>query len=388
MDDLITGCKTVSEGKQIFSEMTKLLSKGGFELQKWASNDEQLHREISKKSVTSNLELKESETIKILGLTWNRRTDDFEYSVQLPSISEPVTKRKVISDIAKLFDPMGWISPAIIKAKIMIQKLWLAGIEWDDKLPPVLLDEWITYRAGLVELTKCRIPRWINVKESSTMELHGFSDASSAAYAAVVYIRVVDDFGNVYVHLVTSKTRVAPIKQVSIPRLELCGAVLLAKLLQEVSVVLNVPKTNLRAWTDSTVVLAWLSSHPTRWKTFVANRVSEILNILDRNQWSHVSSTDNPADCASRGINPSELPMLELWKTGPLWLKHRSVTQEKSLTPDTNMEEKTKRVCHVTQNDQLQLWTKFSSLSLRKLVRVVAHCKRFIKKSKNVHDHN
>ncbi|XP_045490597.1 uncharacterized protein LOC123690703 [Pieris rapae] len=380
MDDLLTGCESVSEGKQLFNDITHLLNAGGFELQKWSSNDENLLKEIDKEDLDLdiNVELKSNEIVKILGLTWNRRTDEFEYSVQLPPISIPVTKRKVISDIARLYDPLGWIAPAIVKAKILIQKLWLSGIGWDQELPNNLLDYWTTYRVELLELTKFRLPRWISTKVDVTLELHGFSDASNEAYAAVIYARVVDGSGNVHVHLITSKTKVAPIKQVCIPRLELCGAVLLAKLLQEVAEVLHVPKDKLHAWTDSTVVLAWLSSHPSRWKTFIANRVSEILDILDASQWSHVSSADNPADCASRGVTPSALLNMEMWRTGSPWLQNKVINYERKPILDTNLEEKGTKVYHIVEEIELKLWTKYSSL--RKLLRVLAYCNRFIKK--------
>ncbi|XP_028159005.1 uncharacterized protein LOC114351861 [Ostrinia furnacalis] len=357
VDDLLTGCDTVLEGKQIFQQMNELLSKGGFELQKWSSNNETLLNEISKDSekTTSNLELKVDEIIKILGLTWNRRTDVFEYSVQLPPISEPVTKRKVISDISKLYDPLGWLAPVIVKAKMFIQKLWLAGIGWDEELPAKLFKDWSTYRGELTALTQFRLPRWIGTNSKCiTVELHGFSDASSDAYAAVVYARVVDEAGNVMVTLITCKTKVAPIKQISIPKLELCGAVLLAKLLKEVSEILKVPKSNLHAWTDSTIVLAWLSSHPSRWKTFIANRVSEILAILDREQWSHVVSSDNPADCASRGVNPSEYDTLPLWKSGPAWLKNITIEHDRTDIKDTNLEEKEKKAYHESTKHHLK----------------------------------
>ncbi|XP_069358461.1 uncharacterized protein [Maniola hyperantus] len=383
MDDLLTGCQSVAEGKQLFVEISKILNKGGFELQKWSSNNDELLDEINQgnKSTKNNLTLKTDETIKILGLTWNRRTDDFKYSVQLPAVNKPVTKRKVVSDIAKLFDPMGWIAPAIVKAKIMIQRLWLAGIGWDEELPPNLLKDWINYRNELTALTGFKIPRWIGVNDKNTMmELHGFSDASNEAYAAVVYARIVDEAGHIYVYLITSKTKVAPIKQVSIPRLELCGAVLAAKLLQEVSEVLKVPKEKLHAWTDSTVVLAWLSSHPSRWKTFIANRVSEILTILDREQWSHVSTKDNPADCASRGVNPSVLELIQLWKTGPALLRKSTIDYHQGQIGDTDLEERKMKVCHLRETNQFELWNKFSTL--RKLIRVLAYCRRFLARSR------
>lgn len=142
------------------------------------------------------------------------------------------------------------------------------------------------------------ILRWVrNKRTDKQVELHGFCDASYLAYAAAIYIRCVSVDCDTETHLVTSKTKVAPINQISIPRLELCGAVLVAKLLCEVSEILNIKRSDLHAWSDSTIVLAWLSDHPSQWKTFVGNRTSEICTILDSSQWSYVQSNDNPADC-------------------------------------------------------------------------------------------
>ncbi|XP_059062116.1 uncharacterized protein LOC131854947 [Achroia grisella] len=378
MDDLLTGCQNVEEGQRVYKDMKMLLGSAGFQLRKWCSNSESLLEKIKEgnKDKLGNLELKIDSVMKILGLTWNRRSDVFEYSVQLPPLSEPVTKRKVISDVARLFDPLGWIAPTIITAKVFIQKLWLSGIDWDEELPSQLLKEWIIYRNELCLLTNLQIPRWINSRaDDKLVELHGFSDASNVAYAAVVYARIVSRNGVIHVNLLTSKTKVAPVKQISIPKLELCGAVLLAKLLLEVSTVLTVPKENIHAWTDSTVVLAWLRSHPSRWKTFIANRVSEILTVLDSNQWSHVQSKDNPADCASRGVKPQDYQN-DLWSTGPLWLKSENIIYKNKEVNDTNLEEKTNKVCYATTSEEFSLWNKYSSL--RKLVRVVALCRRFL----------
>ncbi|XP_073956419.1 uncharacterized protein [Choristoneura fumiferana] len=345
MDDLMSGCEHEDEAIEIYKQMTALLLKGGFELQKWTSNSEsmieRIRQEQAGKEVEKAILVKLETTNKILGLTWSRETDEFLYSVQLPPISTPVTKRKVISDISKLYDPQGWIAPSVIKAKIFIQKLWLAGIDWDEEVPPVLLEEWTEFRESLIQLTNFRLKRWMNFKaDVKLVELHGFSDASTAAFGAVVYARIMDAMGNIHVSLVTAKTRVAPIKQLSIPRLELNGAVLLAKLLVEVSEVLKIPKTNIHAWTDSEVVLAWLSCHPSKWKTFIGNRVSEILTVTDRKQWSHVKSEHNPADYASRGLSAAELVSCELWLRGPSWLKERNInyTNPKGIT--TNLEER------------------------------------------------
>ncbi|KAJ0176435.1 hypothetical protein K1T71_007614 [Dendrolimus kikuchii] len=261
MDDLMTGCQNISEGKEIYYQMKQLLAKGGFDLQKWKSNNSELmkHMREGKEEGEENLELKTDIVMKILGLTWSREVDEFVYTVKLPPLKIPVTKRSVISHISMLFDPLGWLAPVIIKAKILIQKLWLCGIKWDQELPSILLTEWCTYRSELEQLVQYRIPRWLRTYRGDTLELHGFSDASNQAYAAVVYIRVIDQQDDVYSRLVTAKTKVAPIKQVSIPRLELCGAVLVSKLLCEVAEILNIDKKKIYAWTDSTVVLAWLS---------------------------------------------------------------------------------------------------------------------------------
>lgn len=383
MDDLLTGCQSDTEAVVMYTQMNELLDKGGFKLQKWASNRRGLLEEL-KENTELDREFGEEDLTKVLGLSWNRRTDDFDYSVKLSSDSAgPQTKREIIGEICRLYDPLGWVSPCIITAKIFIQKLWTAGLDWDDKLPEELLREWERYREELSRLVNFHIPRWMQTTTSDVqVELQGFCDASSAAYAAVVYIRCIAADGKVETHLVTAKTKVAPIKQVSIPRLELCGAVLVAKLLLEVAEVLNVKKSDLHAWTDSSIVLAWLSDHPSRWKTFVANRTSEILNLLDSSQWSYVQSKQNPADCASRGILPSELIENELWKYGPDWLRDNVLPYGKprAIYTKTDLEAKViKSHATVTENtcSEVELWSKFSSL--RKLIRVVAYCRRFLR---------
>ena len=152
------------------------------------------------------------------------------------------------------------------------------------------------------------------------IQLHGFSDASELAYAAAVYLRIVTIDDVVSVILVMAKTKVAPIKRLTVPRLELCGAVLLARLLYHVAKILSVPLEQTYAWTDSVVVLSWLRGNPRRLKTFVGNRISEIMELIPPNRWRHVGGPNNPADCASRGLFPSELVHFDMWWRGPDWL--------------------------------------------------------------------
>ncbi|XP_060810689.1 uncharacterized protein LOC106143274 [Amyelois transitella] len=380
MDDLLTGAENEEEAVKIYKEMNELLNKGGFQLQKWTCNKIGV---LGGTETDTEREFKEDDVTKIVGIAWNRRTDEFGYNIKISSDAPaPETKRKVISEICRLYDPLGWIAPYVIIAKIFIQKLWIAGLGWDDKLPEELIQEWSQYRKELPKLELFHIPRWVRKKKSDIkVELHRFSDASNAGYAAVIYIRCVTMENEVYTHLVTAKTKVAPIKQISIPRLELCAAVLVTKLLLEVSETLNINKSDIHAWTDSTIVLAWLSDHPSRWKSFVANRTSEILTLINATQWSYVSTKENPADCASRGMSPSEFLENSLWKNGPSWLQNSEIdyVKPRSICTKTELEKrqlKAHTTCVKNFEEIEDICSRFSSL--RKLIRVIAYCRRFL----------
>ncbi|XP_047540908.1 uncharacterized protein LOC125073870 [Vanessa atalanta] len=379
VDDLMTGCETETEALQIYEEMTELMNTGGFEMQKWSSNSQRFvnYIEQNKVSTVKSLTIESDGMMKVLGIKWNRLTDNFEYVVNLTDTKEPITKRTVLSDIARLYDPIGWISPVVITAKIFIQKLWKEHLEWDDKLPKKLLLEWLHYKDELRNIKNILIPRWLGCTKKCKLELHAFSDASHMAYAAVVYLRVIDEHNNVYVNLVTAKTKVAPIeKEVSIPRLELCGATLAAKLLHEVSQVMEIPKSDMFAWTDSTVVLAWLRGPVNRWVTYVSNRVSHILTIMNFEQWAHVPTNVNPADCASRGLKPMALNNYDLWWHGPDFLSEFNIKVTKPEVIDTNEEERVKSFMVMEKQVTFE-WVKFSELN--KLLRVISLCRRFLK---------
>ena len=229
------------------------------------------------------------------------------------------TKRSLTSDIARIFDVLGWFSPSIVQLKILLQRLWEAKVAWDDPVPQGIESSWRSWRDELPLIKNLLIPRCYIPKDHDAghLQLHAFSDASEDAYAGVVYLRSRNEKG-VHTSLVIAKTKVAPIKRLSIPRLELCGAVLATRLLHHTSKVLAI--NNVAAWTDSTVVLDWLQGNPRRFKPFVGNRVSEILSLVPANVWRHVASNDNPADAASRGLSPAGLMDHHIWWNGPGWL--------------------------------------------------------------------
>ncbi|XP_037961465.2 uncharacterized protein LOC119690459 [Plutella xylostella] len=381
MDDLMTGHDDVEEAKQLCQNIKEILTKGGFIMQKWSSNEEELLKFLKEGDDTKDtIEIKLDKVIRILGLTWDRKNDNFNVTVNLPDAPHPITKRSILSDVARLFDPFGWVSPVVITAKIMIQRLWLSNLSWDDELSVDLCEEWLKYREDLTDLRMIEIPRWLQTTpRCKEVQIHGFADASSSAYAAVTYLRVVDEHDVVHVTMIASRTKVAPIKQLSIPRLELCAAVMLSEQIADVSQLLEVSHGNIFAYTDSMVVLAWLQAHPNRWKTFVANRVAEILRIIDNERWRHITTNENPADIASRGIRAADLPDYKIWWNGPEWLKSNDIEYVTNTVPATDLEEKSSFYTRQdkTHEEESPIWERFSNITRMK--RVLALCKRFAK---------
>jgi hypothetical protein len=326
VDDGLTGANSVNEAVILHKDLQSLFSRGGFTLQKWNSNDstviQSISPEIRDTRDVHNISDLESTYTKTLGLEWNTKTDQFRLNPINSSLSRDITKRTLVSDVAKLFDVMGWFAPVIIKAKILLQRLWETKISWDDPIPLSIQEIWARWKSELHLLAKVHLPRYYFSYHyvTTSFELHGFSDASEDAYAAVVYLRSLDDNGHPHISLVRAKSIVAPIKRLTIPRLELCGAYLLTQLLHHAKEVFSLPLSKVYAWTDSTIVLNWLRGSPRRFKTFVGNRISYIIDHLPANRWRHVSGIDNPADAPSRGLFPSELVPMDLWWKGPAWL--------------------------------------------------------------------
>lgn len=241
-----------------------------------------------------------------LGLQWHPSIDAFSYAIPVVEI-QTITKRAVLSLTARLFDPLGWLASVVVRAKILFQSTWLMGVDWDTPLDGRNSQLWEDFRRDLPQLSEIRVPRYVPTGPLSvSVEWHGFADASERAYAAVVYLLTTTGTKENQVSLIAAKTKVAPIKQVTLPRLELCAATLLVRLMDHVRPMIA-REAPVHLWTDSTVALQWIQGHPSRWKTYVANRVSEIQTTLPGATWHHLPGIDNPADCASRGISPSEL---------------------------------------------------------------------------------
>ncbi|XP_055715129.1 uncharacterized protein LOC129809337 [Phlebotomus papatasi] len=314
---MLTGAHSEDEARELYTQITKLMALGSMNIRKWTSNSKQLLQVIPEESREKGvIEIKEDDTIKPLGIHWNPTKDEFQFTIQI-SLDGHWTKRGILSKIASIFDPTGWLSPVILRAKLIIQSLWKEQIGWDGKPSNTLLRSWKNFCQDISAIKKIRISRWTGYAPRAQVQLHGFSHASDRAYAACVYMRVTQE-NITYITLLASKTKVVPLKgKITIPRMELCGAVLLAKLLKHTANSLDMEISQMYAWCDSEITLAWIDKDPATWQTYVANRVNKIHQHTSKNICKHVASEDNPADHASRGLSAADLVDCKLWWRGP-----------------------------------------------------------------------
>uniref|UniRef100_A0A0A9YD88 Pro-Pol polyprotein n=2 Tax=Lygus hesperus TaxID=30085 RepID=A0A0A9YD88_LYGHE len=396
MDDCISGANSTAEAIKLKSYLISHLELGKFRIRKWSSNSPEFMDSIpdEDRELKTEIGFDKEATVRTLGLLWLPNVDSFTYSIDhilsSNSLSEHPTKRSVLSTIAKIFDPLGLLGPVISKAKIAMQGLWRQELDWDEPLSNSFTKKWRIFCRTLLKLKGFLIPRKLVAPNSVRIELHGFADASMDAYGACLYLRCIDDQNQVHVNLITSKSRVAPIKTQSLPRLELCGALLLVELAEVVKGALDCTLHQIVFWTDSTVVLSWLQAQPTKWSTFVANRVSKIQAHSKSSDWKHVASADNPADLISRGMFADQLIESRLWFRGPHWLSEDiqfELYGEYQVTSDDELPDirKQKGVVLVTTAKPdpkflLEILSRVSSFD--KLVRIIAYSLRYLRRRK------
>lgn len=385
VDDILTGSNSEDDALECQTQLVTLCSQAQFELRKWASNSNRILRAVTDDARAMSPSVlighDEQPNLKILGLKWNPYDDTFSFTTQ-PSTKLP-TKRSVLSDIARVFDPLGLLSPITFWTKHIMQQLWTSGIKWDDPIPTDIAVQWARYRSELQLIETISIPRRLTHDLVTSIQLHAFSDSSEKGYAAAVYLRVSTQSA-VLCQLIMGKSKVSPLKKSTIPRLELCGAVLAAKLLRLVVTTYadHLEVNELHAWTDSMTTLSWIRSSPHRWATFVANRTSQIQELTPPSIWRHVPTLYNPVDCASRGLLPSDLVKHPLWWNGPPFLLEPSdkwpspmIFPSNDDVPLHNSELKTKSILLVqTTCNVMDLLDRTSSLD--KVLRTIAYCLR------------
>ncbi|XP_043468337.1 uncharacterized protein LOC122502381 [Leptopilina heterotoma] len=223
----------------------------------------------------------------------------------------------ILSAIEQVFDPLRLIGPFVVRSKMLLQDLRKLRIGWDTPIPSEIAKKWSSYCEQVKQIERIKIPRHVLVQSPQEVEIHGFCDASLVAYGACIYLRSVNGDGSVMVRLLTARSRVAPMKTLSLPRLELCGAVLLANLHSKVKEVLTVKIKDSWFWSDSMVALSWIRADLSRWHIFVGNRVSKIQQHTSAEKWNQVRTDQNPADLISRGTELDDLEKLTIWWNGP-----------------------------------------------------------------------
>lgn len=314
VDDIHYGADSIEQVVQGRDELITALKSAGLELRKWATNESSVLASLPPEMLDLSPEH------RFMGIMWDA-TDSFSYPVIDLTSNDTITKRELLTLISKVYDPMGWMQPIIITAKLLMQETWKTDCGWDEQLPDHLMMKWRNCRDNLSHINSIKIPRWIGFSQKiRKFELHGFADASQVAYGSVIFSRIIYDDDIIVVRQITAKSRVAPMKMLSIPRLELKGALLMADLMEKVKLSLDMDNTPIFAWIDSKVALHWIKAPPTKWKPFVRNRVNAIQEMISPDNWNYVPTAENPADLVSRGCDVHALTSSDLWFKGPSWL--------------------------------------------------------------------
>ncbi|XP_011174666.2 uncharacterized protein LOC105206911 [Solenopsis invicta] len=375
VDDLLTGAETIDDARILRDEVITLLARGGFNIRQWASNDKRVINDLTPNALHANLALNADHALKTLGITWNIQNDEIRYLTKPIGNATKITKRNILSESAKIFDPLGLLGPVILYIKKIMQDVWRCGLHWDESVPQTIHSDWLEFTRQWETMGQISFPRKLLTDDCQDVQLHGFCDASNTGYGACIYIRSLGKDGNVVVRLLCAKSRVAPLKTITIPRLELCGALVLAQLYRETKDTLRVTINRTVFWSDSTIVLHWLNTTPHLLKTYIANRVATIQEITGSHEWRHVRTADNPADAISRGQLPFNFLRNRAWSTGPTWLIRSESEWPNEFEQLAEIPELKKNICLMSVHTDLDIFGKYSSYS--KLLRVIAYCLRF-----------
>ena len=399
MDDYLDSGQSIEETKERVRDVTLINREANFAMHGWASNNEKILESINedRKLETNEQANLCDEEERVLGLYWNRVTDSFSFNVGLNKLPQEIiegkskpTKRAVFSTSMSVYDPLGILAPFTIQSKLIMQDIWRSGINWNSKIREEEFEKWVSWVKNLREIQNCHIPRCFMPTSANPLltQLHIFCDASLQAYAAVAYLRVIDVNNKIQLTLVMAKTRLAPIKPMTIPRLELQAALLAAKMSQIIEKEIDFAILERIFWSDSTTVLQWIKTDPKSKQMFVANRLGEIAEITRPTEWRWVPSKLNPADDATR-FSKEVLKSTDRWCTGPTFLKEppESWPKEKALDRASRLEidklEKRKDFIGVVQIKEIQIPTCIRLFGWHGLIEWAKRLQQKVEKWKN-----
>ncbi|XP_028413990.1 uncharacterized protein LOC114536852 [Dendronephthya gigantea] len=387
MDDLLKSVPTIDEAIRLAYQLMDLLRRGGFRLTKWLSNCREVIQALPKTELATSVVDLASEELpmgRTLGVAWDIEGDQFKFNV---SSVDGATKRHILKVTSSIFDPLGLLAPFIFKAKCLLQELWRLKLDWDEEITGDVLQAWTTWKTELEELKKFFYPRCLKLypdEQVSVCQMHVFADASELGFAAVIYLRYIYVSSKISCAFLVGKSRVPPLKPLTVPRLELQAAVLATRLSTSIQKELNVSVHENFYWIDSLVVLQYIMSENRRFPTFIANRVSEIRENSKLQEWHHVSGALNPADDGSRGLSPVQLSKQHRWLSGPdfLWQseEHWPIQPDFKQSTQTNcgMENECPIIAVIKATSPIIDPTEFSKLF--RLLRVTSWVKRFLAK--------
>ena len=320
VDDLAAGGKNTNEVAVLKQKLKERFNEGHFNMRKWKSNDADLREETEKIPTQGSTAVKEDSQTKVLGVSWKQETDEMAVDFEkICSLEHEPTQRGILRTVAATYDPLGTASPVSIVAKIMYHDACMQKQGWDEPVNPDILKKWEKWLKELAEHKMITFSRCLLAypkEDIISIQLHGFADSSVKACCAAIYLVITQTSGT-YAKLLTAKSRVAK-PNMSVPRLELIGAQMLTKLIQNVKSALSEEIHETRGWLDSQTVLCWLQNKG-EYKQFVRTRIDQILEAEDI-KWNYCPTQDNPADLGTRGTTSTELQENQTWWNGPEWL--------------------------------------------------------------------
>ena len=383
MDDMLQSVDSVETAKKLVPEMKKLLQRGGFTLAKFMSTEHDVISSIPPDDRAKSLQGLSIEDATLpqesaLGLQWNVEGDFFTYLARIEE--KPYTRRGLLSTTAGLYDPLGLIAPIVLVPKLIQQELCRQQLGWDDAIPEAQEKAIRDWRSSTDSLANIRVPRCFQKGPSaySERELHVFCDASEQAYGVAAYIKVMAE-EEVSVSLVLGKSRVAPLKTISIPRLELTAAALAAKISSFLKGEFDWDELPTYFWSDSMTTLHYIRNVSTRFKAFVAHRVALIQDLTEVESWNYVPTNVNPADLASRGFDANDAERLNFWLKGPQFLGAERAYSRLFEEPPEEQQLETRVVCMAEAVDGIELFIQRFS-SLQRLLKCTAWAMKFIRR--------
>ena len=329
VDDCLKSVRSVENAVEVVNQLREILSRGGFRLTKWSCNRSEVLDTIpqdEKAPSVLDLDLDKDKlpVQRTLGLHWDMESDKFIFKVALKD--RPSTRRGILSLTSSVYDPLGFVAPVVLPAKKLLQDLCREKRGWDDSISDCDGERWEKWKSQLANLPLITVDRCVRPAcfgDLKIAELHNFADASQIAYGAVTYLRLVDVEERIHCAFLIGKSRLAPLRPMTVPRLELSAAVLAVQLDRTVREELDIPINQSTFWSDSTCVLQYIRNQSKRFHTFVANRLSVIHENSAPHQWRHVSSELNPADEVTRGLTVDEMSASNKWLSGPEFLKKK-----------------------------------------------------------------